>query len=161
MEKKLLDLLNTQLRYELENALLYLSMASFFDYRSLKGFAHYFKIQAKEEIEHAMKIYEFINDRGERVRIGGLEKPKQDWGSVVEAIEDFYDAEVKTSTMIYRIDDMASQLNDKPVQHLMRWFIEEQIEEEKIASELLSKVKMLEASPHGIYMLDKELAQRK
>ncbi len=161
METKLVEELNKQLNRELYNALLYLSMAAYLDHENLSGFAKYFKIQAKEEIEHAMKIYEFLNDRGQRAIIEGIPKPKQEWGSVPEIAEDFYKAEVENSKALYKIDDLANELNDKPVQHLMRWFVEEQIEEEKIASDLLAKVRMVKDSPQGLYMLDKELGQRK
>ncbi len=160
METRLVEELNKQLNRELYNALLYLSMAAYLDYKNLPGFAKYFKIQAKEEIEHAMKIYDFLNDRGQRIIIEGIPKPKQEWDSVLEIAEDFYKAEVENSKALYRIDDLAKELNDKPVQHLMRWFVEEQIEEEKIASDLLAKVKMIRNSPQGLYMLDKELGQR-
>jgi len=68
---------------------------------------------------------------------------------------------VENSIAIYKLDDLAKQLNDKTVEHLMRWFIEEQIEEEKISSELLAKVKMVKDSPHGLHMLDKELSNWK
>jgi len=161
MEPKLVEELNKQLNRELYNALLYLSMAAYFDYNNLSGFAKYFKIQAKEEIEHAMKIYDFLNDRGQRIVIDGIPKPKQEWGSVLEVAEDFYKAEVENSLAIYKLDDLAKEFNDKPTQHLLRWFVEEQIEEEKISSELLAKVRMVKDAPHGLYMLDKELAQRK
>jgi ferritin len=161
MDKKLLEELNAQLNRELYNALLYLSMAAYFDHINLQGFAHYFRIQAKEEVEHAMKIYDFLNDRGERVYVEGIPKPKQEWSSPLEAIEDFYKAEVENSKKIYKIDDLAKKVNDKTVEHLMRWFVEEQIEEEKISSELLAKVKMLKDAPHGLYILDRELSGRK
>jgi len=161
MEPKLVEELNKQLNRELYNALLYLSMASYLDYRNLSGFANYFKVQAKEELEHAMKIYDFLNDRGQRVLIESIPRPKQEWKDVLELVEDFYKAEVENSIAIYKLDDLAKQLNDKTVEHLMRWFIEEQIEEEKISSELLAKVKMVKDSLHGLYMLDKELSSRK
>ncbi len=161
MDKKLVNILNEQLNKELYNASLYLSMAAYFDYNNLQGFANFFKVQAKEELNHAMKIYEFMNDRGVRVRIGGIPEPKQDWSSPVEAVEDFYKAEVENSKAIFKIDDLAKEINDKTVEHLMRWFIEEQIEEEKLSSELLAKVMMVKDSPHGLYMLNKELSERK
>jgi len=82
LSDKVLEALNTQLNNELYSAYLYLSMATFFDHKGLKGFAHSMKIQAKEELSHAMKIYEYINDRGGRVELKDVKTPPQHWNTV-------------------------------------------------------------------------------
>ena len=152
---------NRQLNQELRNAYLYLSMAAYFDSLSLSGFAHFFKVQAREELGHAMKFYEFINDRGWRVELDEIPRPRESWSSVLEAAEDFLKAEQENTQRIWRIVDQARQAGDKAAENFLQWFVAEQVEEEKTASELLAKVRMVKEQPAGILQLDRVLAERK
>jgi ferritin len=161
IDRELLEALNKQLNQELQNSYLYLSMAAYFENISLTGFAHYFKIQAKEELEHAMKIYSYILDRGEKVEFFDVPRPKSGWGSVLEAIEDFYNSEVTNTQRIWRLVDLARSKGDKATESFLKWFVDEQVEEEKNASELLAKVRMTKDSPPALLALDSVLAQRK
>ncbi len=88
MNAKVADSLNTQLREELFSSYLYLSMAAYFENEGLRGFAHWMEQQAKEELEHAMKIYRFIADRGARIKLLDIEQPKHEWKSPLDAFED-------------------------------------------------------------------------
>ncbi|MEO3992749.1 MAG: ferritin [Desulfurococcaceae archaeon TW002] len=155
------ELLNKQLNQELRNAYLYLSMSAYFDSLGLKGFAHYFRVQAKEEIEHAMKIYEFIYDAGGKVILSEVPQPKTSWGSVSEAIEDFYVAEVENTKRFYELIDVAREENNKAVESFLKWFIDEQVEEVSSASDLLTKIKMIEDHKPSLLILDAKLAERK
>ena len=152
---------NRQLNQELRNAYLYLSMAAYFDSISLTGFAHYFKVQAREELGHAMKFYEFIADRGWGFDLSEIPKPKSGWGSILEAAEDFLKAEQENTQRIWRMVDLARQAGDKAAENFLQWFVSEQVEEEKNASELLAKVRMIKDQPAGILALDRALAERK
>ncbi|AKG38576.1 ferritin [Infirmifilum uzonense] len=152
---------NRQMNQELRNAYLYLSMAAYFDSLSLNGFANYFKVQAREELEHAMKLYQFIIDRGWEVELEDIPKPKTRWSSILEAVEDFLKAEQENTQSIWRMVDHARQAGDKAAENLLQWFVSEQVEEEKIASELLAKVKLIKDNPAGIIALDRVLAERK
>jgi len=155
------ELLNRQLNQELRNAYLYLSMASYLDNLGLKGFAHYFKVQAREELGHAMKIYEFINDLEGRVVPYDIPKPKDSWSSVLEAIKDFYEAEVENTRRFYELIDKAREEGNKAVESFLKWFIDEQVEEVSSASDLLAKVKLIGDQKHALLVLDSKLAERK
>lgn len=152
---------NRQLNQELRNAYLYLSMAAYFDSLSLTGFAHYFKVQAREELGHAMKFYGFITDRGWSVELSEIPKPKAGWSSILEAAEDFLKAEQENTQRIWKMVDLARQAGDKAAENFLQWFVSEQVEEEKNASELLAKVKMIKDQAAGILALDRTLAERK
>ncbi|MCC5990581.1 MAG: ferritin [Thermosphaera sp.] len=161
MNEEVLKALNKQLNQELQNAYLYLSMAAFFDEKSLTGFSHYFKVQAKEELEHAMKFYEHIIDRGGVVELYDVPAPSKKWKSILEAVQEFYDAEVRNTGRIWELVNIARKHEDKATEVFLQWFINEQVEEEKNASELLAKVKMVGDNIAGILALDRMLAERK
>lgn len=136
-------------------------MAAYFDYRALKGFAHWMKMQAKEELGHAMKIYEYINDRGGRVLLKEVKAPPQQWNSVTEVFEYAYKHEVSVSSSIHELARIAEAENDKPTQVFLHWFIEEQVEEEKTFNEILQILKLAGETPQTLLVIDRELAQRK
>ena len=161
LDKEVLDALNKQLNQELQNAYLYLSIASYFDALSFTGFAHYFKVQAREELEHAMKIYSYITDRGGKVELFDIPKPRAEWSSIVDAVEGFYRAEVENTKRIWDLAELARRKGDKATESFLKWFIDEQVEEEKNASELLAKVKLVKDTPAALLALDNVLAQRK
>jgi ferritin len=152
---------NRQMNQELRNAYLYLAMAAYFDSLSLTGFAHYFKVQAREELGHAMKFYEFMVDRGWEVELQDVPNPKTKWGSVLEATEDFLAAETENTKRIWRLVDLAREAGDKAAENFLQWFVSEQVEEEKNASELLAKVRMARDQPAALLALDRALAERK
>ncbi|MEM1522349.1 MAG: ferritin [Thermofilaceae archaeon] len=152
---------NRQLNQELRNAYLYLSMAAYFESVTLPGFAHYFTVQAREELEHAMKFYRFMVDRGWSVELQEIPKPKTRWASVLEAAEDFLNAEIENTKRIWRMVDLARQAGDKAAESFLKWFVDEQVEEEKNASELLARVKLVKDHPAGLLALDRMLAERK
>lgn len=152
---------NRQLNQELRNAYLYLAMTAYFDSLSLTGFAHYFKVQAKEELEHVMRFYEFMVDRGWEIELQDVPKPKAKWGSVLEAAEDFLAAETENTKRIWKMVDLAREAGDKAAESFLQWFVNEQVEEEKNASELLAKVKLAKDHPAALLALDRMLAERK
>jgi ferritin len=136
-------------------------MASYFDGLSLKGFANYFKVQAREELGHAMKFYEFIIDRGWKIEIQDIPRPKSSWGSILEVFEDFLAAEVENTKRIWRLVDLARESGDKAAESFLQWFVNEQVEEEKNANELLAMLKLTKEHPSAILALDRVLAERK
>jgi ferritin len=136
-------------------------MASYFDELSLKGFANYFKVQAREELGHAMKFYEFIIDRGWKIEIQDIPRPKSSWRSILEAVEDFLAAEVENTKRIWRLVDLARESGDKAAESFLQWFVNEQVEEEKNANELLAILKLTKEHPSAILALDRVLAERK
>ncbi|MDH5806703.1 MAG: ferritin [Candidatus Methanomethylicaceae archaeon] len=155
------EYLNKQLNQELKNAYLYLSMAAFFDNLNLKGFSNYFKVQAKEELEHAMKIYEFIYNTEGKVILYDIAKPRDNWNTIIEVIEDFYNAEIENTKRIYELVDIAKEENNKVVESFLKWFIDEQVEEISNASDLLAKIKFIGEQKNALIMLDSKLSERK
>lgn len=161
MNKEVVEALCKQLNQELQNAYLYLGMAAFFDSISLGGFAHFFKVQAKEELEHAMKIYEYLVSRGQRVELYDVPLAKKDWNHPFEAVKAFYEAEVANTQRIWALVDLARKHNDKATEVFLHWFVNEQLEEEKLAMDLLAKVEMVKDNVVGLITLDRQLAERK
>jgi ferritin len=152
---------NRQMNQELRNAYLYLAMTAYFDSLSLTGFANYFRVQAKEELGHAMRFYDFMVNRGWEVELQEVPKPKTKWSSVLEAAEDFLAAETENTKRIWRLVDLAREAGDKAAENFLQWFVSEQVEEEKNASELLAKVRMARDQPAALLALDRALAERK
>ncbi len=161
IDEELLNELNKQLNSELYSAYLYLSMAAYFDYKGLKGFAHWMKKQAQEEVEHAMKFYEYINDRGGRVVLEAIEKPPTDWKTVTDVFRHALEHERRVTERIHRLVDLARKHDDKPTEVFLIWFVEEQVEEEKMFSEILQLLEYAGETPQAILMLNAHLAQRK
>lgn len=160
MNNRIEAAINKQINAEFYSGYLYLSMATYFEDKNLPGFAKWMEIQQQEENFHAMKMYKYINDRGGRVILETIEKPKNEWNNIAEVINDALEHEKKVTGMINNLLEIAREEKDYATDNFLQWYIEEQVEEEATASELLEKVKMIQDSPNAIYMLDKELSQR-
>jgi len=156
MEKEL----NKQLNKEYFSAYLYMSMAAYFQSIDLSGFEHWMQVQAKEELSHAEKIYNFIHERNGKVVLEQIEKPQTDWESPLAAFEDSLKHEIFITTSIKEILNAAIEEKDHATDIFLQWFITEQVEEEANATQVIKKIKLMKAAPGGIFMLDKELAQR-
>jgi len=154
------DAINQQIRIELESAYLYLSMATFFSPKNLGGFAHWMRTQAQEEVTHAMKFIDHVEDRGGRVALQALAQPRLEFASALEAFEFAASHEVAVSAQIHSLYDLAAKERDYASQALLQWFITEQVEEEKTASQIVETLRMVGDSAPGLFMVDKELAGR-
>ena len=152
---------NKQLNEEAKSAYIYLSMAAYFESINLKGFAHWMTVQAQEEVKHAMKFYSHILERGGKVRLEQIDKPSQEWSSPLAAFETAYKHECYITDCINGLVKTAREANDHPAEIFLNWFVEEQVEEEASADEVVQKLKMTKDSTNGLLMLDKELAARK
>jgi len=157
---KVQNAMNEQIKNELFSAYLYLSMAAFFEEKNLPGFAHWMRVQAQEEQVHAMKFYDFIHDRGGKVTLLPLEQPKTEWKSALDAFNDAYAHEQLVTSMINKIYEIALEEKDYPSQIMLQWFIDEQVEEEKNASDIVEQLKRIEERGTAILMLDHELRKR-
>ncbi len=156
---KMVQHLNAQLNAEFYSGYLYLQMAAYFDEKNLAGFAHWMKIQAKEEFSHGMKIYSYINDRGGKVLLEAVEKPRSDYASVQEIFEQTLSHEQKVTKSIDDLVELAIEERDHATRQYLDWFVKEQVEEEATAAEVLGKVKMAKDAP-SLLMLDHALSQR-
>ncbi len=158
--KKLQNIFNEQINKELYSEYLYLSMATWFDAENLSGFANFFKIQVQEERFHAMKMYDFVNERGGRVILEKINKPQIDFKSALEIFEMAYKHEQFISKSINELMDVAIEENDHATKSFLNWFIDEQVEEEASMDAIVGKLKMLGGNGHGLLMIDNELGTR-
>jgi ferritin len=154
------DAMNEQINKELFSSYLYLSMAAYFEDKSLTGFANWMRVQADEEREHAMKFYDFILECGGRVQLKAIDAPKTDWGSNLEVVEEVAAHEAKVTASITALYELALKEKDYPSQVMLQWFITEQVEEEKNAAELVADLKLIEDRGTAVLMLDKQLGKR-
>ncbi|MFP4568132.1 MAG: ferritin [Candidatus Woesearchaeota archaeon] len=161
ISEKMQDMLCEQINQELNAGYLYLSMAAFLEDRSLPGFASWMKIQAEEEKEHAMKLFDFVHERGGRVSLKGLNAPKYEWADVEEVFVDAYAHEQKVTDLIYLLVDAANSERDYATARMLDWFVHEQVEEEDSASSILDKIRMAKGSNGALLYIDKELGKRK
>ncbi|GAB4157759.1 MAG: ferritin [Planctomycetota bacterium] len=160
ISEKMLKLLNDQVNLEMSSAYLYLSMATWFEDINLSGFAHWMKEQFNEEMEHAAKIMEYIQDQRCRVTLQAIPAPKLEWQSPLEAFEDAFKHEQHVTASILYIVEEAVKEHDRATQNFLNWFVDEQVEEEKNTDDVVQKLKMLGDAKHALYMLDRELAKR-
>ncbi len=158
MNKKLEKAINTQLNFEIESAFVYMAMKNYLETLSLEGFVNWFDIQFQEEMAHAQKFMNYINERGGRVEIRGFETPKNEFNSVLEVLEASLAHEKEVTKRIHNLMKLAIEENDYPSISFLQWYVDEQVEEEDNFSKLIEKVKIVKNS--GLYMLDKELATR-
>ncbi len=160
LNKKIQDAINEQIKNELYSAYIYLSMSAYFESLNLTGMAHWMRLQSNEEVEHAMKFFDYINDRGGRVSLSAIDQPPFEWKSPLAAFENAYEHEQKVTGMINSIYALAVKENDYPTQVMLQWFIDEQVEEEKNASTIVEQLKMIGDSANGLMMLDHRLGER-
>jgi len=154
------DSINEQINKELFSSYLYLSMAAFFEEKSLPGFAHWMHIQAGEEREHAMKFYQHLVDRGGRVLLKAIDAPQTDWESNLAVFKDAQAHEAKVTKSIYDLYEQALKERDFPAQVLLQWFITEQVEEEKNAADIVHQLGLIDARGTAVLMLDHQLGKR-
>ena len=159
-KKTMQDALNEQINKEFFSSYLYLSMAAYFEDKNLMGFGHWMRLQADEEREHAMKIYDFVLDRGGRVQLKAIDGPASAWKSNLEVAEEVAAHEAKVTASIHDLYELALKEKDYPAQAMLHWFISEQVEEEKNASELVAKLRLIEERGTAVLMLDHRLSKR-
>ncbi|WP_419781464.1 ferritin [Maridesulfovibrio sp.] len=161
MSNKVLEkALNEQLNAEMYSAYLYLSMSAYFSDIGLDGFANWMRVQAKEEQFHAMKFYDYINERGGRVLLTAIEGPKTEWESPLACIEAVLEHEQHVTSLVNNLVDLAIQERDHATNIFLQWFVTEQVEEEDSVNAVLNKLRLLNGEGNGMFILDKELSTR-
>jgi ferritin len=158
--KTVQDALNEQIKNELYSAYLYLSMSAHFEAANLPGFAKWMRIQAGEEQTHAMKFFDFINDRGGRVTLQAILQPPTEFTTPLAVFEQVLEHEGKVTAMIHNLYALALKENDYPTQVMLQWFINEQVEEEKNASHIVETLKLAGDKGGSLLMLDHRLGKR-
>ncbi len=161
ISKKMQDALNAQINAELYSAYLYSAMEAYFQAENLGGFANWMRVQTQEEVSHGMKICDFLFERGGRVTLEAIAKPPGEWKSPLAVFEASYKHEQKVTGLINGLVELAAKEKDHATEVFLQWFVTEQVEEEKNASEIVAKLQMIKDVPQAMYMMDRELGMRK
>ena len=160
ISEKMQKALNEQINAELYSSYLYLSMASYFLSLNLNGFANWMRVQAQEELVHAMKFFDFVTERSGRVVLAPLGGPKVDWNGPMAAFENTLEHERHITGRINALVDLALAERDHATGNFLQWFVAEQVEEEAAADNLIQQLKLAGDSGHALLMLDRELQAR-
>jgi ferritin len=158
--KTVQDAMNKQIQAELYSSYIYLSMAAYYESVNLPGFGQWMRLQAQEELAHAMKFFDHINDRGGRVELLAIDAPPAEFDSPLAAFKAAYEHERKVTGLIHDLYGLATQHKDFAAQSLLQWFVDEQVEEEKSTLEVVEQLEMVGDHKMGLFMMDRELGQR-
>lgn len=162
MNPKVEKAINEQINAEFFSAYLYLSMSSWFDSAGLKGFAHWERVQAMEERDHALKFLDYLLSRGGKAVMQKIEAPPVVWNDAKDAFETQLAHELKVTELINNLVNLSMTEKDHATVQILQWFVSEQVEEEGNARTILDQLRMIsqEKGAGLLYMLDKELAAR-
>jgi ferritin len=159
--KKMQDLMNNQIQAEFYSAQLYLSMSAYSESENFKGFANWLKVQYEEETSHGMKFLHYIHERGGEVELKAIDAPPAKFGSLLKMFEEVLNHEKKVTAMINNLYEAALKEKDYAAQIFLQWFINEQVEEEANATEIVAQLKMIgDKSVGGLFQLDHALGHR-
>lgn len=160
LSKEIQDALNDQIKNEYFSSYTYLSMAAYCESINMGGFATWMRLQSQEELGHAMRIFDYILNRDGRVVLQSIGKPQTKFKSLTEMFQIVLDHEREVTGMINRIYEQAISENDHATTVELQWFIQEQVEEEKTAQEVLDKLKLAGDSGSALLILDTQLSER-
>lgn len=160
INSKIEKALNDQINAEYYSAYLYLSMSAYLDNINLKGMANWMRVQYQEEVTHALKMYDFILERGGKVCLSQINTPPTEWSSVLDIFKETLKHEEYVTSLINNLVDISISEKDHATTNFLQWFVNEQVEEEANASEILGQVKMAQESKGTMFMLDKQLGTR-
>jgi ferritin len=160
LSKKVQDALNNQIERELFSAYLYLSMSAYYSAENLPGFAKWMRLQAQEEVGHAMRIFDYLDDRSSRVVLEAIERPPSQFQSPLAVVESARKHEEAVTAEIHKLYALAQAENDYATQTFLDWFINEQVEEEKSATQLAERLKMAGDNKSALLLLDREVGER-
>ena len=159
--KKVEKALNEQINAEFFSAYLYLSMSAYLNEISLSGFANWMRAQYEEEMFHAMKMYDYLLERGGKIKLKSVEAPKYKWADIIDVFQDILAHEQQITNTVNQLVSLAIEQSDHATVNFLQWFVDEQVEEEASVSEILAQLKLVDGKGSGLFMLDREAAQRK
>ncbi len=158
--QRIQDALNEQISVEIYSSHLYMAMSAYFESLDLAGFANWMMVQAKEELLHVDKLFAFIAERGGRVVLGAIDAPPEEWANPLDAFSAAYEHEQGISEKINDLVALAVEENDRASESFLRWFVDEQVEEEASVDRLVKMLRMSEGQPAAMFMIDRDLAAR-
>jgi ferritin len=160
LNKKIEKEINKQIRLELESAYLYLSMSAHLSSVNLNGFAHWMRLQFEEEQMHAMKMYDYVIERGGKIILETITAPQFEWNNIIEIFEHTLQHEQSVTARINLMVNLAIEERDHATVNFLQWFIDEQVEEEANVEDLLGQLHLVEGKGTGLFMLDREAKGR-
>lgn len=158
--KKMEQALNEQVNAELYSAYLYLSMSAWSEGKNLKGFANWLRVQYQEETAHALKFFDYINERGGNVVLKKIEVPPAEWKDIIDVFNSVLQHEQYITSLINNLVHISQEEKDFATNNMLQWFVNEQVEEEANATEILEQLKLFEGKGAPLFMMDRELKQR-
>lgn len=158
--EKMNKALNEQINAEIYSAYLYMSMAAYCEGLQLPGFAHWFKLQAQEEMTHALRFFNHAHERGGQVTLKAIKAPETSWPSPLACLEAVLKHECLVTGLINKLVSLARQQQDYASENFLQWFVKEQVEEEASVREVIGKLKLVNETPGGLFMLDKDMCAR-
>ena len=160
LKKSLEKALNEQINAELHSAYLYLSMSAWFAEQDLMGFANWMRVQFQEELAHGTHIFDFICERGGKVTLTPITAVETEWASFIDVFEKTLAHEQKVTALINNLMDIATKESDHATQSFLKWYVDEQVEEEANALQILNNLKLIKGEGQGVLMMDRELQAR-
>ena len=160
MKESVRRAINNQINHEFHAAYLYLAMAGHFELESLNGFGQWMRAQAREEVEHAMRLFDFMLQRGERVDLDEIAAPDAEFDSPVSIFRAALEHERKVTGLIHELYELASEEKDYPTRLELQWFIQEQVEEEDSVGSMVAQLEMAGENRAALLMLDRTLGDR-
>ncbi len=160
LSKKVEAAYNAQINAELWSAYLYLSMAAYCHSIGQSGMASWYEVQFKEEQDHAQILYNYVVQRDGRVQLSPIEAVPTEWKSLLDTFESTLAHEQRVTSLINKLMALTAEEHDFASQSMLKWFIDEQVEEEDTARTIIEKIRMIDGNGFGLYMLDKELGSR-
>lgn len=160
ISNRLFEELNKHMNHEFLSAHFYLAMAGYCESIDLPGFASFFRVQREEELFHAMRFFTFINEMEGRVRIEELHSPKNDYESILDVFKTAANHEKGVTKRIYALMDIATDEREHATISFLKWFVDEQVEEEALFNTHIKRLQRIEGDPHAVYTMDTELGAR-
>jgi ferritin len=160
LSAKLQKALNDQINLELSSAYAYLGMAAYFNQTPFVGFAKWMGIQSSEELGHAQRFFKYVAERSGKISLQAIAEPKTDYKSPLEAFQASLGHENRVSASICAIYELASTEKDYPTLSFLKWFLDEQVEEEKNVGEILAKLELVGDNRNGLFQIDHHAGKR-
>ena len=160
IKKEVLEAINDQINAESYSAYLYLSMAAYFEEIGLSGFANWMKIQYQEEAAHALKFFNYLTERNGKVSLKAIAQVPVKFNGIVEVFEHTLTHEIHVTELINNIMDVAVAASDHATQSFLKWFVDEQVEEESNVEKIIATLKLINGEGNGLFMMDREMKMR-
>ncbi len=158
--KKVMDALNEQIKKEFYSSYMYLAMSAYFADMGLPGFANWMRVQAKEEVTHATKMYDYVLARGGKIALKSIDAPPASWKNPLDAMQAGLTHEKFVTKSLNELTDLAIKEKDHAAQIFLSWYVTEQVEEEQNFGDLVNALKLIKGEGQGLLMMDRELAAR-